>query len=78
MMRFVWMVPICLYLHKYLYQYTPFIFPEGISIHNKSSYETLEGINETELYLLVDEIIIDTLENKTTWEELMRFGISES
>jgi hypothetical protein len=75
MMRFVWLVPIFIHLHKRLL-YDPFVFPEGISIHNPASYESLERINETELYLLADEIINDTLSNKTTWEEIMRFGIS--
>ncbi len=73
MMRFVWLVPILIHLHK-RFIYEPFVFPEGISIHDPSTYETLEGINETELYLLADEIINDTLENKTTWEELLLFG----
>ena len=72
-MRFIWFVPIFIHLHKQ-FIYEPFIFPEGISIHDPSTYETLEGLNETELYLLADEIINDTIYNKTTWEELIRFG----
>jgi hypothetical protein len=73
-MRFIWFVPIFIHLHKRFYKYEPFVFPEGISIHNPASYESMEGINETELYILADEMINDTLENKTTWEELIRFG----
>lgn len=72
MIRFVWLVPIFIHLHK-RFIYEPFIFPEGISIHDPSTYETLEGINETELFLLADEIMNDIIYNKTTWEKTMRF-----
>jgi len=73
MMRFIWLAPIFIHLHK-RFLYDPFVFPKGISIHDPATYESLEGINETDLFLLADEIINHSLENKTTWEELMNFG----
>ena len=73
MLGYVFFIPILLRLQK-LFIHKPFVFPEYINIHNSSTYESLEGINETELYLFADKIIVDTLENKITWEEFMKFG----
>ena len=73
MLRYIFFIPMFLHIQK-LFVYKPFVFPEGISIHNSSTYESLEGINETELYLLTDQVITETLENKMTWEEFIKFG----
>ena len=75
-------LPMILYTasRKWCRIYTPFAFPEGIwpDIYDKKTFETLEGINETELNAEIANVLNYTLENNFKWEETIFFNNSNT
>jgi hypothetical protein len=93
MIRSFFIIPLLYRLRASIYQYKPFVFPEGCrpSISDPSTFETNYTVSDTDIeaalnYSLAndtiweEEVIFDNLKKmKTThWEDMMRFGLGEA
>lgn len=83
MLLIIWLLlPVIIRLRKMVieqYSVHPnqFSFPEGCrpNIKDATTFESMEGVNETELSLLVENMVIYTLNESEPmkWEEYIRF-----
>jgi hypothetical protein len=93
MIRSFFIIPLLYRLNTFLYEYKPFVFPEGCrpNISDPSTFETNYTVSDTDIeaalnYALAndsiweEEVIFDNLKKmKTThWEDMMRFGLGEA
>lgn len=80
MLRFYLLFPLVIRLHqRVLHMISSFTFPEGSrpNISDASSFESVEGLNETELSTQVENMLNHTLYDKTKWEERIQWGMGE-
>ena len=83
MLLIIWLLlPVIIRLRKmvieqYSVHTNQFSFPEGClpNIKDPTTFESMEGVNENELELIVENMVIYTLNesNPMKWEEYIRF-----
>lgn len=89
MIRSFLIIPFLCRLRSCMYQYKPFVFPEGCrpNLKDPSTFETNYTFSEIDIenvlnYTLANdtmwEEVIHLDKSKTPWEDMMRFGIGEA
>ena len=77
MLRFYLLFPAVVRLHQRLLpMINSFTFPEGgrPNISDASSFESAEGLNDTDLSVQVENMLNYTLYDKTKWEEMVKWA----
>jgi hypothetical protein len=89
MIRSFLLIPILYRFRTLIYQYKPFVFPDGCrpNIHDPSTFETNYTVSDIEIesvlnYTLANdtkwEEEIEFNKTKPTWENMMKFGTGEA